>query len=580
LAIAGGGALLVGLIFFAWHALEQGWVGTSHKLMLGGVASVMLTAAAWPLAKRGQPEVAGAVGGAGLGAWFSTWLVARHVHAFVGPGVAFVALVAATIACMVLADRLRLRLMAVLAAVGACATPALTSAGNGELFELMLYQLGVLTAFSVLDVRRNWPELPTLGLLGTWALLIGWGSTHLDASTSMAFMASAGVLVIAGAASTWRLAVQASAAQNHGQAVLRVLMGGVAAWAAAGWAFVDHLPSLAVATTLLAAWHLGFAFAVARRSQALHKVTLGLGWVMACTGGALLGGMPALVGWWVLMAIAMGLVWSGRSGYLALIVPPALCATIYVLAAADEPWAQGAGLVTALMLVMLGLWTSRRGEIHAGVVTFGLVAHAATVLFAGPDTLVGQYVTALVPFILVFARTLIAPAHGFGFASKAYIVALAATGLLFGTSTSIGPEFVAVVGLAGIGAALLARARALHGNSDQYGILGLATAGFVALASMRVLGTVLLTSSPAVVTVPLAAVGLGLVALGLRLEQRLWRHVGLATLTMGAVKVVLWDTAHASLPLRGLSFMAIGALLILGAFAYRRAMARDENAAN
>ncbi|MBV1859082.1 MAG: DUF2339 domain-containing protein, partial [Nannocystaceae bacterium] len=98
LAIAGGVALLLGLIFFAWHVLEQGWIDTSHKLLLGGAASVLLTAAAWPLAKRGQPEVAGALGGAGLGAWFSTWLVARHVYGLASAGVAFAALVVAVLA--------------------------------------------------------------------------------------------------------------------------------------------------------------------------------------------------------------------------------------------------------------------------------------------------------------------------------------------------------------------------------------------------------------------------------------------------------------------------------------------------
>lgn len=575
LAIAGGGALLVGLMFLAWHAMEQGWIGTSHKLALGGIASVVLTAAAWPLAKRGQPEVAGAVGGAGLGAWFSTWLVARHVHEFIGPGVAFAALVAATVVCMVLADRLRLRLMASLAAVGACATPALTSSGGGALGELMVYQLGVLTAFSVLDVRRNWPELPTVGLLGTWALLIGWGSTNLDASTSMAFVASAGVLVVAGAASTWRLAVQASEGNNERQAIARVLMGGIAAWATAGWAFMHHLPSLAVATVLLAAGHIGFSYVVARRSAALHRVTLGLGWVMACTGGALIGGMPAMVGWWAMMAIAMALVWSGRQGYLALAVPPAMCAASQALWSSAEPWALGAGAMTALMLVGVGLWSSRSGSLHAGLVTLGLMAHAAIVLVAGPETIAGRYVLGLVPFALVFARTLFSPSTGFELGSKAYLGALILTAVVFQTSTTMGPEFGAIVGLVAVGLALLARARPSHGTTEQYGALGLATAGFAALASMRLLAMALLTTNPTVITVPLAAAGLGLVVGGLRLEQRLWRHVGLAALTMGAVKVVLVDTAHASLPLRGLSFMAVGGLLILGAFAYRRATRRD-----
>jgi len=579
LAIAGGLALLLGLVFFAWHVLEQGWVCASHKLLLGGAASVLMTAAAWPLAKRGQPEVAGALGGAGLGAWFSTWLVARHVYDFVSAGEAFAALVVGVVACLVLADRLRLRLMAALTAVAACATPALTSTGDGQLGELMLYQLGVLSAFALLDVRRNWPELPTLGLLGTWALLMGWGASNLDTNTSVAFMASAGVLVVAGAASTWRVALQTAAGHDRQQAVARVLVGGIAAWVTAGWAFAEHVPSLRMATLMLAAWHLVFSVAIARRDVALHRVTLGLGWVMACTAGALLGGMPALLGWWTMMAIAIGLVWSGRREYLALVIPPAMCAGGYALLASSQPWALGAGAFTAMLVAAVGLWPARDAKPLAGLVWLAVALHIATVMLAGPEPVGTRYVLALAPSVLVLVRGLLAPQTGFALASRHLLIALAAAVALFGFAPGAGAEMTGLVGLSVFGIALLARGRASNRSTEAYEVTGLLTAGFIGLTALRTLGAAAPNLGAVGTTVVLAAAGLGLVVAGLRLDHKQWRYVGLANVGLGAAKVAVVDTAHAALPVRGLSFIAVGAILILGAYAYRRAARRDEGLA-
>lgn len=579
LAIAGGVALLLGLVFFAWHVLEQGWIGTSHKLLLGGAASVLLTAAAWPLAKRGQPEVAGALGGAGLGAWFSTWLVARHVYGFASAGVAFAALVVGVLACLLLADHLRLRWMAGLAGIAACATPVLTSTGDGQLGELMLYQTCVLAAFAVLDVRRSWAELPTLGLLGTWALLMGWGASHLDATTSLPFMMSAGLLVLAGAASTWRVALQAADTRDTGLAVARVLAGGLSAWAAAGWAFGEHLPSLRVATLLLAAWHLAFGIFMARRNEAMHRATLGLGWVMACAGGVLVGGMPAMLGWWTMMAIAIGLVWSGRRRYFSWMLLPAICAGAYALFFAATPWALGAGVVTAMLLVAAGLWPSPGAPPRPAFVLLGVVLNVAFVYLAGPDTLHGRYMLGLVPFALILARGALSPPTGFPLAAKALFVALGATVLMFEPSPGAGPEIAGILGLTVAAAGLLVRARATHGKTDMYEGTGLLAAGYAGLLVFRGLSMAFPGHDSVVLTVVFAAIGLGLVASGLRLEHKLWRHVGLTGICVSAAKLAVVDTANAALPVRGLSFMAVGGILILGAYAYRRAARRDEGLA-
>ncbi|MBV1860914.1 MAG: DUF2339 domain-containing protein, partial [Nannocystaceae bacterium] len=502
-----------------------------------------------------------------------------HVYGLTSAGVAFAALVVAVLACLLLADHLRLRWMAGLAGIAACATPVLTSTGEGQLGELMIYQTCVLAAFAVLDVRRGWPELPTLGLLGTWALLMGWGASHLDATTSVPFMASVGVLVLAGAASTWRVALQVANARETGLAVARVLAGGLSAWAAAGWAFGDHLPSLRMATLLLAAWHLAFGVFVARRNEALHRATLGLGWFMACTGGFMVGGMAAILGWWTLMATAIALVWSGRTQYLPWMLLPAMCAGGYALVLAEQPWAMGTGAVTAIFLVAVGLWPSRGAPPQSAFVLLGVLLHAALVYVAGPDTMHGRYMVGLPPFALIMARGALEPATGFPVAAKALFVAFGASVLMFGPTDVAGPEFVGILALAVAGTVLLIRARQVHGKTDAYEGTGLLLSGYAGLLMVRALCGAFPDHGSVLMTVVLAAVGLGLVIAGLRLEHKLWRHVGLTGICVGAAKLAVVDTASAALPVRGLSFIALGGILILGAYAYRRAAQRDKGLA-
>ncbi|MFO7565934.1 MAG: DUF2339 domain-containing protein, partial [Enhygromyxa sp.] len=159
LAVAGGGALLLGLASFVGYAIEQDWLAPGVRFVLAAIASAILTLAAWPIARRGYGAVAGAIGGAGLGGWFAAWLVARHAHELVSIPQAFVALATGAAACLLIADRLRLRLMAGLACVAACASPVLVASGP-RLHELMIYQLAVVVGLLVLDAR------PRFGCVG------------------------------------------------------------------------------------------------------------------------------------------------------------------------------------------------------------------------------------------------------------------------------------------------------------------------------------------------------------------------------------------------------------------------------
>jgi uncharacterized membrane protein len=593
LAVAGGGALLLGLACFVGYAIEQDWLAPSVRFVLAAIASALLTLAAWPIARRNYHAVAGAIGGAGLGGWFAAFLVARHAHALVSVPQAFVALAAGAAACLLIADRLHLRLMAGLATVAACATPVLV-ASDGRLHELMIYQLIVVIGLMLLDARRRWPELPTMGLLASWLLAARWAAQN---GASGALVAWSTLLLIVSAGSAWRLLGDLSERSEQAHTVLRLLLASLATWAAAAAAFdVDSLP-FALATALLSAWQLGLAVFLHRREHDANALCLALGWLQALALGPALFEQAMLAWWWIGMSVtAMVVPWIGlqrQRGAMTLV--PALAAIGYCVAV-DQPWSLMLGLLAAAVVLAASMWP-RPETTHERPIPWlaivGTLAWATVVLALGPASIVAQLGLALLPIAAVLGFCCARPS------AHALLLATALLGLgLFGVIAAIidtealllrgsgdaGERFgmaALLLLLAGFSVATIARTRLASRLAEQArersSAIGLLTAAAVGLALL--LGVALLTDGSIALgqvgySLSVAAVGLGLIVAGLRLDDELWRQVGLAAIAAAAGKIVLFDLAAAAVGWRALSFVGLGAILIGGSFAYSRAARR------
>ena len=591
LAVAGGAALLLGLALFAWHAMEQGWLGAGTRLGMGAAGAIALTIAAWPLARRGHTAVAGAVGGAGLGAWFAAWLVARHTHDLVSAPQAFLALAAGAVACLVMADRLRLRLMAGLATAAACATPALTATGADRLGELTIYELVLFAGLVFLDRRRRWPELPTMGLVGAWALGMGWAAMHLGPHNGPALLGYGAMLMIATAASAWRLALSTlpeSTERTHVAA--RFVLTGIVGWGAAAWAFQHDVPSLGAATAVLAAWHLGLAALLRRRgAPALSRAVLWVGWVQAATVPlAMFDGATAVAAWGVLALAAAALTWGGSDVTgPRLIVLPTACAAAMVATHATASWALPAGLLAAAVPFLLGTFPARGRAPIPGLVGLGTFVWVVTVLAAGPDDAFLRLGWGMVPVVALGIAALVRPS-----AARAHIalvhlaVGLAATAatmveLRAFSGASVPGGLLALTGGTAILGALLCLRLVVHEKRDAaidaIDLGGVVTAGFIGLTLAGVGALAMPHQLPIAHTAAIALTGLALVVAGLRADRPAWRHLGLVAIGLAGAKVVVVDTATATLMGRALSFVGIGAVLILGAFAYSRAQRRAQD---
>jgi uncharacterized membrane protein len=593
LALTGGVALLLGLVGFVAYAIEQALLPPLVRFVGAAILSALLTVAAWPLARRGHVAVAGAVGGAGLGAWFASWLVARHAQALVGGTALALALVLGAVACLLIADRLRLRAMALLASLAACATPLLVSLGNERLGELMVYQLALVAGLIVIDWRRRWPELPTLALAATWLLGGRWASVHLGPDNAWMFMLWSLVVLLAGAASAWRLVVAELDAGERTHAVARVLVGGVVCWAAAAVAFWSLPHTLAQLSVGLAVWHLALVWLLERRHAGEdHIAFVVLAWtqLMLAAPLALSGGATAW--WWIALSVAAAaLPWSPivvlRRG---LLLGPALLAVAWSLAQ-PEPLTGLALLAAALPFACALLHRNEAGELTVDPLLgcAGLLAWTATLWFTGPSAVLVKLAGVLVPLVVLIVRACVVPqrstigeallACGLAAAEIAFVIDEERLLDLDGSPSDALALALVCVAFAALLTVLMRQATLAAMPEpladDRRGPLGVVIATALGAASCLLVATVGQTPAEQVgFSIGIALAGLGLLVAGLRGAQKLWREFGLLGIAGAGAKIVVLDLHGADPIWRALAFLGIGAVLIAGALAYSRAQQR------
>lgn len=593
LATTGGVALLLGLIGFVAYAIEQDWLSPLLRFVGAALLAALLTVAAWPLARRGHHAVAGAVGGAGLGAHFGAWLFARHAHELVTGPQLTIALALGAAACLLVADRLRLRLMAVLASLAACATPMLVAVGSGKLGELMVYQLAVVAVLLVVDVRRRWPELPTIALASAWLLGGHWAAVHLEPGDAGGFMVWSLVLLGASVVSAWRLLRAELDAAEQSHALARLLIGGLTSWAAAAFAF-GHAPStLALASLGLAAWHGVVAWMLARRRDGQGTPFAMLGWMQALVAGPLLLGGAALSWWWIGMSVvaAVGSRLLRTTVRPAWMLVPAVAAVSWCVAHESSAWSLMLGLLAAAVPLVMGLIGARERVLAAMPIIAGTLLWTIVVLALGPDPIVARLAWCLVPLCAVVVRVGAQPSRealsfaipALGLTVVELVVAIVDSDVLTSHghgSTALGLSLIAAA-LAGLCVALAVRAAAarrveLLDGDDELGPIGVLVAALGGIAATLVLAA--MVSNAALLQVGItgvaALVGLAAVVAGLRGQQASWRQLGLGLIACAGIKVVCFDLAAAAVVWRALSFMGLGAVLIAGALAYSRAQQR------
>ncbi|MCK5113589.1 MAG: DUF2339 domain-containing protein [Phycisphaerae bacterium] len=183
-------SLLAGVFFFKL-AYDKGWIVPTPPMrcLVGAIAGFIVLAIGEITLRRGLRFFAGGMFALGVvGLYLTSWAASPNGlfpdYNIISENVAFAAMIAVTILGIALSLRTGMIFCAVIALVGALATPILLSSGVNRQRELMVYILAVDLGFLGLGLLKKWFPLSAIALGGTIVLIGGWAAQFLGAADS------------------------------------------------------------------------------------------------------------------------------------------------------------------------------------------------------------------------------------------------------------------------------------------------------------------------------------------------------------------------------------------------------------
>jgi uncharacterized membrane protein len=610
LAWLGGLAVVTGIVLFFAYAISRGWVGETARVVGGAAGSLALLGfGIWLHDRRGRTDAARTVVASAVAGLFITVVVASRVYGVIPAAAGFALALVVGVAAATLAVRWNARVIGAIGIVGALLAPVLVGAPDDGATLAVLFACAC-SAVAVLLWRRwdwlgfavlllcapQWLEWlghgPSLG--GTLLVLLAFGALgHLSAigfelrlpesrlrpSSSLLLALSAVIIAVAGyvaleragrpvAAGLWLASLAAghlalaflarrlprvSADIGLLLLTLGVLLGDVA------FALLAHGPVLAAG---FAATGVLFARLVARTGTRPHEhalTELGLG---AHVAGALL----VAVG----QAAPLGILGSGGA-------PVAATLTLATVAA---------GAFTSARFTTT---TNPTWRIALDAVALALTAYLTSISLGGAELVLAWAGEAVALAGIAWRRgDDVAAVGSLAFLAAAAVHALAVEAPPRALVLGVSDAAAAAMALAALVAAglIIARARmTVAGRPTAGPLVGGAALALLYLASVLIVSAFqpsVAGTSDAILALTVrqqgqmllsclwALAGVGGLIVGLRRDRRVLRLGALGVLLITAGKVFLYDLATLDSGYRIGSFIALGLLLLLGAYAYQR----------
>ncbi len=591
LAWVGAVAVLAGLALLFALGVSEGWIDPSARVTLGAGLSVLLVGAGvWLQERRGRTDAACAAAAAGFGGLFLADTVATRVYELLDPVVGLMLAACIAVATAVVAIRWRAQVIGAVGIVGALLAPILAGlpfTGSTGVFLLiaacgatfvLVYERWTWLAFAVLFIPAiQWaPEL----LTGSWqaygiaAVLLGFGAVNaaaalgvdlrtraLEVRTPSAYLLACNsmVLAVVGAQAFWDLGGRDSSALW--------LLGLAAAHVAVAFGVRIRARELSLLAITMATL-LGNAALVAAGLDTTLRIFVWAGSAVAMAVAARhrkdipgpllacgLGGQLALATVSTLLQIKAGGLQDDGEVIVALAALAAACLVSGRLSSDRPHWRMvldGAGLI---VLAALGL--AAFDGVALTLAWAGLAGTLAQVARRQDDDLAFGASWLFMGGALIWCVVDQAPP----------------TALLDGGVKILS----AVVGLAAVAAALISIARATAHDRTERDVLFACVAGIVlylasvALVALTASGqTVAGDSSQLALSAFWTLTGVVALVVGLKVRLKAVRLAALALLALAISKVFLFDLATLDALPRVGSFLALGLLLLLAAFAYQR----------
>ena len=296
LALVGGVAVLLGLLFFLTLAIKNGLIGESARVLLAAAGSLGLVAGGiWLHERQGQTDASRAAIGVGIAGLFATITTATQVYGFIdpGPGLIVAGLVGA--GAVALAIHLDSRLLAGLGIVGSLAAPILVDApASGS---TLIFVVIALLASAAVVLWRKWSWLSAAAFLVSLPQLIVWVDANEQSVTAVLGVLTFFWLVNLVAAIGFDVRIKATTL--HVSSVGLALAAAATA-SATGWIVLHrqgHHGGEDLWIVALAFGHLAIGVLLRRRGVAtdIALAVMGIGAILAAIATALILDGPSLV---------------------------------------------------------------------------------------------------------------------------------------------------------------------------------------------------------------------------------------------------------------------------------------------
>jgi uncharacterized membrane protein len=631
LAWVGGLAVLAAVVFFCNLAISRGWLGEAARTTIAGTASLALGAlGVWLHARRGRTDAALACVGTAAAAAFVTVAVASRTYELVPTAVGAGMALAVGAATTALALRWRSQIIGALGLIGGLASPLLAGAEfDGGTIAVLAVATGAAT---IASSRMRWAWLGTAAIL---LPAVQWSAYLVDHASTVGALATLCTFGVMGGVAAVGHDLRRDGGRLRGSSAFLLTIQALIL-AAAGWYALEQASGHALADAWLvslAVGHLGLGLFLRRRlhqADDLALLAFAIGTLLADVAVArLMDGAPAALGWTSTAAVIGFAALARRAAQVRgsraqRILRPgdavaaqsglgahlALALTLVVFAPGGSPDGglriEGGSLLLALaasclasarilgrerrewqmaldaLAIALLAWLAADATHGAALVLVWAVEAVALVGIARRthDEVAGAGALSLLALAAGHALSLDAPPAGLS-GGVHLVDAAVALGAVLGVTV--------IVARGGIGERLEG---ILGGRSKlRAGFAGIAAVLALYLASVALVTVIISTGeagASAALDLPArqlaqvalsalwAVVGVAVLIAGLRGDHATLRQGALALLVVTIAKVFFFDTAQLDGAERAGSFLALGLLLLSGAFAWQRARPRVE----
>ncbi len=208
-AALGSAVLVLALVLFVRHSVEQGWLPPWLRVLLGATVSGAAVVVSQVRLRERYQVLASWLTGAGVAGLFAAAWAAHRVVPLLGTGSTFASFVGIAALGLWLAVRTDSSPIALLGAAGGFAAPLAVGASASRPGLMIVYALMLDAGLLWLALRRRWWSLPGLALLASAAYQAVWisagaggGMAALDVVVLLLFAALFGALPLGDEAPT------------------------------------------------------------------------------------------------------------------------------------------------------------------------------------------------------------------------------------------------------------------------------------------------------------------------------------------------------------------------------------------